>query len=177
SLADGTVRRFDVPAGPARDQHLGMHWAPTSDAVIVDYDTSASLDIVTGALTPLAKADEMQWLERRSPGLACQTKGFVLEERQQNHEQQIVLLPTASTTNPEQLSSLETRVLVRATDKSGHSGDGAINLGKKNPEPLSLDAVLPSCEHFLFSLEGKTFVGNIATGKIAFVAFGWGAVL
>ncbi|HUS32424.1 MAG TPA: hypothetical protein VMZ53_28180, partial [Kofleriaceae bacterium] len=28
SLADGTVRRFDVPAGPARDQHLGMHWAP-----------------------------------------------------------------------------------------------------------------------------------------------------
>lgn len=176
-LTDGSVHRFDVPAGPARDQTLGMHWAPTSDAVIVKYDESASLDIKTGAITPIAKPNDLDWLVGRSPDLACQTKGFVLQERTKGGHQQIVLVPTASTSDPEHLASLDTRVLVDATDKSGHSGDGAINLGKKNPEPLSLDALLPSCEHFVFSLEGKTYVGNIATGKIAFVSFGWAAVL
>jgi len=170
-VADGSVRRFEVPAGTR-----AMHWASTSDALVVENDDAASVDIATGAITPIAHVDDLEWMQRRSPKLACPAHGFELQERTQGHEQQIVLVPTASTANPEELTSLETRVLVRATDKSGHSGDGAINLGKKNPEPLALELLLPSCEHFVFSLEGKTYVGNIATGAIAFVSFGWNAV-
>lgn len=176
SLVDGTVKRFDVPAGAARSSTLGFHWA-SNDSIYFNYDTYSSLDINTGTITPVAKADEMKWLTFHSEDFNCPAKGFVLQERTHGGRQEIVLTPTASTSDPENLASLETRVLVQATDKSGHSGDGAINLGKKNPEPLSLDALLPSCEHFVFSLEGKTYVGSIATGKIAFVGFGWGAVL
>jgi hypothetical protein len=177
SLVDGTVKRFDVPAGAARSSTLGFHWA-SADSIYVSYDSTSSLDIATGTLTPVAKPDEMKWLEAgHSDELPCPSKGFVLQQRTRSGHQEIVLVPTASQADPENLSSLETRVLVRATDKDGHHGDGAINLGKKNPEPLMLEALLPSCEHFIFSLESKTFVGNIATGKIAFVGFGWGAIL
>ena len=176
SLVDGTVKRFDVPAGAARSSQLGFHWAG-NDSIYVTYDTTQSLDIATGTLTPVAKPDEMKWLMAHSDDFPCPAKGFVLQQRTKGGRQEIVMVPTASTTDPEHLASLETRVLVQATDKSGHSGDGAINLGKKNPEPLSLDGLLPSCTHFVFSLEGKTYVGNIETGKIAFVTFGWSAVL
>jgi hypothetical protein len=168
NLTDGSVRRFDVA-----DDARGLRWAPTSDAVIFG---ESSLDIATGAIVPAPKVEDWRRLAGRSTMLACPTRGFMLQERQEHSEQQIVLVPTASQANPEELSSLETRVLVRATDKSGHGGDGAMNLGKKNPEPLALDALLPSCDHFVFSLEGKTYVGNVATGAIAFLTFGWGAV-
>ncbi|HTL31601.1 MAG TPA: hypothetical protein VL326_00675 [Kofleriaceae bacterium] len=176
SLIDGAVKRYDVPAGAARDQTLGFHWA-TANTLLFRYDETAELDIATGTITPVAKDDWSSWLVQHSPDVECREHGFVLQERTRKGHQEIVLVPTASTANPEELSSLETRVLVQATDKDGHHGDGAINLGKKNPEPLSLELLLPSCEHFVFSLEGKTYIGNIATGKIAFVGFGWGAVL
>jgi len=171
----GAVRRYDLPEQGGEASRI--HWL-TSQSLYVHTDTTIDLDITTGVITPSAGVDELEWLMAGySPDLPCPAKGFVLQKRTGHGRQEIVLVPTASAADPETLTSLETRVLVQTTDKSGHSGDGAINLGKKNPEPLSLDALLPSCEHFVFSLEGKTFVGNIATGKIAFVGFGWGAIL
>jgi hypothetical protein len=175
-VADGKVARHAIAAsGPGNNSALSIAWAPTSDAVIVDDDGAYQrLDLASGALSPADKLDYRG--PSQSDALTCPAKGFKLERRW-THGQQIILVPTASTASPEELSAVESRVLVEATDLPSRGGDGAINLGKKQPEPLGLGVLTPSCEHFVFDLEGKVYVGSIATGRIAYLAPGWGAVL
>jgi len=88
-----------------------------------------------------------------------------------------VMIPTASMADPEHLSSTESRVLVRATDKDQPHGDGAITMTWKHPGPLSAELFTPTCEHFVFTLEGSVYVGNIATGAYARVTHGTRAML
>lgn len=173
TVADASVKRYPLAGGSAAPG--GFQWEPTSDALLITSNRSR-LDLATGTETPVEKIDYRQLMDPH-PTLECPAGGFKLEKKIAKDEQQIVLVPTASKNDPETLSSFETRVIVRATDRSGHVGDGAINLGKKNPEPLHLGAVLPSCEHFLFELEGKLYIGEVATGRIAYVTNGWSPVL
>jgi len=175
-VADGKVARHPIAArGSVTNSSLNIAWAPTSDAVIVDDDGAyLRLDLASGAVSPADKLDYR--LTSQSDALTCPARGFKLERRW-THGQQIILVPIASTASPEELSAVESRVLVEATDLPSRGGDGAINLGKKQPQPLGLGVLTPSCEHFVFDLEGKVYVGSIATGRIAYLAPGWGPVL
>lgn len=173
TVADASVKRYPLASGGAGP--AGFQWEATSDALLLTSNRTR-LDLATGAETQVEKVDYRRLVDPH-PTLDCPAGGFTLEKKDAHGEQQIVLVPTASAHDPETLSSLESRVIVRATDKTGHGGDGAINLGKKNPEPLRLRVVLPSCEHFLFELEGKLYIGEVATGRIAYVTNGWSPVL
>ncbi|NVB85310.1 MAG: hypothetical protein HOV81_43505 [Kofleriaceae bacterium] len=174
STADGTVRKFPlVWNGIGNAPYVGTRWAPASDAVFYKDDSWHRLDIVSGAVTPADKVDVAALddisalLDRSSQPLACPAKGIQIEQRWQRHEQRIVLVPIAAAADPEHLSAVDERVLVVATDRPGPSGDGAINLGKKRPEPLSVELLTKSCSHYLFELEGTLYVGNIETGRYA----------
>lgn len=174
TVADAAVRRYPLAKSPTYGM-IGFWWEPTSDALLISHNGSSRLDLATGAESPIDKINID--LTDEHPTLECAAGGFRLEKKIAKREQQIVLVPMASPKDPETLTSFDTKVLVRATDRTGHLGDGAINLGKKNPEPLQLELVLPSCEYFLFELEGKLYIGEVATGRIAYVTNGWAPVL
>jgi hypothetical protein len=83
-----------------------------------------------------------------------------------------VAVSLASHDNRNQIAAVEPRVLVASTDHPGPSGDGAINLGKPHPGALGVQLFTPSCDHFVFTLEDRVYVGNIATGRFAFLIRG-----
>lgn len=179
STADGTVRKFPlVWNGVGNAPYVGTRWAPASDAVFYKDDSWHRLDIGSGAVTPADKVDERMLddvsllLERQTRPLECPAKGVSIEQRWEGHQQRVVLVPIAASADPENLSAVKERILVAATDYPGPHGDGAINLGKKWPDSLSVATFTKSCTHYLFELEGKIYVGNVATGAYAFLITG-----
>jgi hypothetical protein len=174
STTDGTVRRFPlVWNGTGNAPYVGTRWAPASDAVFYKDDSWHRLDITSGAVTEPDKVDTKNLddiaplLERSTDPLTCPTKGVSIEQRWEANQQRVVLVPIAASADPENLSAVRERVLVAATDRPGPSGDGAINLGKKRPDSLSVAMLTKSCSHYLFQLEGAIYVGNIETGRYA----------
>lgn len=176
STADGTVRKFPlVWNGIGNAPYVGTRWAPASDAIFYKDDRWHRLDITTGAVTEPDKVDTKNLddiaplLERSTDPLACPSKGVSIEQRWEGNQQRVVLVPIAASADPENLSAVRERILVAATDRPGPSGDGAINLGKKRPDSLSVAMLTKSCSHYLFQLEGAIYVGNIETGRYAFL--------
>jgi hypothetical protein len=172
----GEARHYLVPAQGPQRVHLAITFTPQSDAIVFSQDGYFRLDLASGAITPADKIDYEAASKRPDP-LDCNLRGLRMEERTHKHHQQILLIPTASATDPEHLSGTETRVLVSATDHDGPHGDGAITMTWKQPGPLSAQLFTPSCEHFVFTLEGSVYVGNIATGKFARVTRGESAFI
>ncbi|MGN6104460.1 MAG: hypothetical protein ACTHU0_05095 [Kofleriaceae bacterium] len=174
STTDGSVRRFPLLwDGVGNAPYVGTRWAEASDAVFYNDDRWHRLDVATGAVTPADKVDAKKLndfaglLERSSRPLACTAKGVSLEQRWEGREQRVVLVPIAASADPENLSAVDERILVAATDRPGPSGDGAINLGKKRPGSLSVATFTKTCSHYLFELEGGIYIGNIDTGHYA----------
>jgi hypothetical protein len=173
----GEERRY---AGPPQGPTMGRKWlqfafTPESDAIVIAQADYFRLDLATGVLSPIDKLD-FELLSKPPSTVDCPTRGVRLLDRTHKGKQEIVLMATASQADPEQLATLDTRVLVRATDRAGPSGEGIMR-GAKIPGPLRAELVTPTCEHFVFSLEGWIYVGNIATGKVARLASGGRALL
>jgi hypothetical protein len=172
SVADGSVRHVPVePPGPPPRPFLSVRWAGTSDAVLFEYAGRFRLDRATGKIAAIDKED---WLIASSAPTPtdCPARGFKLERRTRNHRQEIVLISLASQDDPERIVAVEPRVLVASSDHPGPSGDGAVNLGKPRPGALGAELLSPSCDHFVFTLEDRVYVGNVATGRFAFLIRG-----
>src|SRR5262249_5995713 len=98
----------------------------------------------------------------------CPRHGLRLEKRIAHGEQEIVLVALARPDDPEQLTSIADRVVVAATDHPD-PWTSRFDYGKPSPGPLSVAFFTPKCEHFVFALENRIYVGNVATGRFAYV--------
>jgi hypothetical protein len=158
SVADGSARHFPLEQpGPPPRPSLFVHWAKASDGVLFDYAGRFRLDIGTGKIAPIDKQD---WqIELAAPAAAeCPARSLRLERRTRDHRQEIVAISLASHDDPEQLAAVEPRVLVSSTATGSNS--------------LAVVLVTPSCDHFVFMLEDRIYVGNVATGRYAFLMHG-----
>lgn len=164
SLADGSVRRISLGA---RSEHwsLSFAWAKDDSALLVaDGDDRYRLDLATGART---RIDKLEWkLHEPPPATDCPPHGLRLERRVTKGKQTIALVTLATSNNPEQLSVLQDRELVSSTN---YSGDGRWDARPGELEPILFT---PACEHFVFTLEDRIYVGNVATGRYAFLMRG-----
>jgi len=176
TVADASVQRISVPPSSSEfSPGLSITWAKDgASLLVIDYGERYRVDLATAARTPI---DKLDWEANESPKPTdCPARGLRLERRLRKSRQEIVLVPLASTANPEQLASTTDRVLVASTNYSDPwGGDGAVNMMKKRPAALGVDMFTPSCEHFVFSLEDRVYVGSVATGQYAFLMRG-GAV-
>lgn len=172
TIADGTARRFLLNRAPS---NVPLAW-PDNDAVLAQldkYEPPVRVDLATGAITVAAKSAFENAAYAPDP-LSCPSHGFRLEKRSKGRRTDIVLIPSAGIANPEEVASLESRVIASASNHPApFGGDGAVNLGKKAPMELGLLAVTPDCRHALFTLEGRVNLLEIATGRYAFVVSGW----
>jgi hypothetical protein len=158
SVADGAVRRFPLePPGPPPRPALSVQWAKASDAVLFDYAGRFRLDVGTGKIASIDKQD-WQIASAAATTTECPARGLKLERRTQNHRQEIVAIALATSGDPEQLAAVEPRVLVSSTAYGRDSLDVAL--------------VTPSCDHFVFTLEGRIYVASVATGRYAFLMRG-----
>ena len=172
SVDDGTVRQHTLDApGPPPRPFLSVRWASASDAILFEYAGRFRLDRATGKIAAIDKED---WQIATSAPSAtdCPARGLKLERRTRGGRQEIVVVSVAPHDDPEQLAAVEPRVLVTATDHPGPSGDGAINLGKPRPGALDVELFTPSCDHFVFTLEDRVYVGSVATGQFALLLRG-----
>jgi hypothetical protein len=175
SIADATVQRVPVPPGTAitgSGARLSFTWSRDGASLLVLHDGDRfRLDLATGARTPL---DALDWKvnETQEP-TECPARGLRLERRWARGQQQIALVPLAGANDPEHMASIAERVLVSATNyPNPWTGDGAINMGKKRPEALVLASFTPACDYFVFALEGRVYLGSVATGRFAFLMYG-----
>jgi hypothetical protein len=164
-MRDASLQRISL--GPRVDRYsLSLTWAKDHSALLVaDGDDRYRLDLATGAHTPI---DKLEWkLHEPPPATDCTTRGLRLERRVAKKQQTIALVTLASSKNPEELSAIEDRVLVAATNHSGGSG-------RWDPQPGPLEPVqfTPSCDHFVFTLEDRIYVASVATGRYAFLMRG-----
>jgi hypothetical protein len=165
SLRDGTVHRISL--GP-RTEHWSpsLTWAKDDSALLVaDGEDRYRLDLSTGAHTPI---DKLEWkINEPPPATDCAARGLRLERRVTKQQQTIALVTLATSSNPEQLPAIQDRELVAATNYTGGSG-------RWDPQPGELEPVqfTPACEHFVFTLEDRIYVGSIATGRYAFLMRG-----
>jgi len=178
-IDDAAVRHIPIPtAGPERDRSLSFAWSD-DDRLVAKYgdDPPYRVDAASGTLTVIDVTSWESERARRDP-LTCIDEGVRLETRARKRELEVVLVPIAAREDPENLSGLEPRVLAVATDYPyPYHGDGAVNLGKPSPTPLQLDFFTPDCRHAVFDLEGRVYVIEVATGRVAFVTGGWSAAL
>jgi hypothetical protein len=171
----GEARKYPVPSQGPQRSWLNFSFTPTSDAIVFDQNGYFQLDLASGAITAIDKVI-FETLSKPPSAVDCSARGVRLEERTRKGKQEIVIVATASRSNPEELATLDTRVLVRATDEPQPHGDGAITMTWHHPGPLSAELLTPTCEHFVFGLEGWLYVGNVATGQYARLVKGTSAL-
>jgi hypothetical protein len=169
ATADGTVRRFPLPSSATPGRFVRVRF--DGDVLLVNDDTWQRLDLATGTLHP---ADGPEWprFKDEEYSIDCPARGLRLERRVRGDRQVIALTSTATAGDPERIASVDSRTLVSATDISGPGGDGAITMAWKHPEPLLPLSFTSACTHFVFELEQRVYVGDVASGKFALVAAG-----
>ncbi|HEY5927468.1 MAG TPA: hypothetical protein VIV11_37545 [Kofleriaceae bacterium] len=170
-LADATLRRYPMPNVGPQSPSLSFVWAQSGDALIVTYDVLRRLDLASGTMTPIDRADYAAQTHEL-PLNECPSLGVRLAHRAHKDRQEIVLVPTSSLQDPEHLSATTDRVLVTATNNRRALGMGGPHLGPKRAGPLEIYGFTPGCEHFVFSLEGGVYVGSVKTGRYALVIEG-----
>ena len=163
SVADGTVQRV---RRPLHDTRIEIAWTKDNAALLVVVGEDRDrIDLASGDRT---KADKLDWdANAAAPPTDCTSRGLRLERRLVRGKQALVLVTLAGTTNPEQLASTQDRVLLSATNH-GHNS----RRWSENPSPLAPKLFTPSCEHFVFTLEDRVYVGSVATGHHAFLMRG-----
>ncbi len=121
------------------------------------------LDLATGAVTPMTAPEEPL---QASPPATCRDKGMQLEIIHAGFHQSIVLTSIAQTNDPEHIAMIEPRELVSAS-----WGVSTVH-GDLYPHVLASLMFSSSCDHFLFTFADKIYVGDIATGKFAWLVAG-----
>jgi hypothetical protein len=167
-LASGQNQRFAVPAGSA----TRFEWMPGSEAVVVGYPPQR-LDVATGTIAALdgqARTDLYLAEPARAVMAQCSARGLRIARRIHAGRQELVLEPTAAPSDPERLSTLDTPVLVVATNytdpPSGH-GLTKEKLHGKRPRLLGGVEFTSGCTHYVFELEGTWYVGSVATRRFS----------
>ena len=177
STADLSVRPVMVPFSPAQtERELALDWDSATVLLARRDDMTFAIDVATGAVEPTSARHSPRpsgFTGLGAESLSCEDAGIRIEQRRANKRTDLVRVPLAGAASPETLGDIEPRVLVSATNyDSPWHGDGAMNLGKPTPTPLSLDAVTPDCRYALFSLEGRVYVLDVASGRYAALASG-----
>jgi hypothetical protein len=163
AIADLAVRRYAIPATAPESPYLMIDWTKSGDALLIYHDGFERLALADGTLTQVTKEDYQA--QRFAPDLlACPARGTRLVERSRDGRQELVVMATASEADPEHLASTSDRVLVASTD---HRSSGGQHFNRSDAGPLEPLMFTPSCEHFVFSLQGSLYVGNVATARYA----------
>ncbi len=156
SIGDATGRTFPL----AMDKVWLHRWADDGSALfhrLDGHDAWHRVDVATGAVT------EARPPVRTPPpdgSASCPEKGFRIRVDYRAKRQRIVIDPTATQANPEELSGVRPRILVEAENRS---------FFERGPNPGQITGlkVIKPCDHFMFDFGGWVYLGEVATGRFA----------
>jgi hypothetical protein len=97
----------------------------------------------------------------------CPAVGLRLQLDDSGGRRRLVVVPIASTANPEQLATADNRVLVSAETGKTHWPHGG-----PVPEDLWGGVFTQSCKHFAFLFGDDIYVGDVADGRFARLTHG-----
>ena len=154
------IQRF-----PMAERPDDVSWSKDSKGLLVRtgrVPTVRRLDLATGAFAPTDEeaADPTIFVAPRTDHV-CPARGLKLEVEQAAERQQLVVVAIGGPSNPDQLAAQSRRVLVEAT-----------NRGARDAGELGGAMFTRSCEHFVFTLGDRVYIGELATGRFAFLIAG-----
>ena len=159
-IADLEVRRVPIP----KPANL-IRWSKDPDEVWFAMDRS-SYRLVLATMEVLPLDPLALGAVREPPGAeTCVSRGLRLEVQQESDRQHLVVVPIA-TVNAEELRGVEPRRLVSATNHSysPHSSGW--------PGSLQDAFFTTACDHFVFVLRDRVYVGELATGRYSHLTAG-----
>ncbi|MEJ7600072.1 MAG: hypothetical protein WKG01_19345 [Kofleriaceae bacterium] len=154
------VKRF-----PMAERADDVRWSKDSSGLLVRagrVQTLRRLDLATGAFAPTDEEgeDPTIFVAPRTDHV-CSARGLQLEVEHTADRQQLVVVAIGGPANPDQLGAQPRRVLVEATHRRS-----------RDAGELGGAMFTRTCEHFVFTLGDHVYVGELATGKFAFLVVG-----